>query len=79
MLLFTAWWGWKGGREGRILSSATVSSSHSFGEKKRNFKVYLTPKIRWEVVGLTWRSLQAEAGEETNRTLDFQGPSFALE
>lgn len=49
MLLFTAWWGRKGGKEGRTLSSATVSSSHSFGGKKRNFKVYLVSKTRWEV------------------------------
>lgn len=47
--------------------------------RKKHFKVHLTPEIRWEVVGLTLRSLQAEAEEKTNRTLDFQGPSFALE
>lgn len=51
-------------------------SSHSF---EKDFKVYPILKIRWEIVGLTWRSLQAEAREETNRTHDFQGPSFALE
>lgn len=77
MLLFTAWWGRKGGRKGRILSSARVFSSHSF---ERDFKVYPVLKIRWEVVGLTWSSSQAKAGKETNnKTLDFQGPSFALE
>lgn len=79
LVLFTAWWGRKRGRKGRNLSSATMSSSHSFEEIKQNFKVYLTPKIRWKVVGLTWRSLQAETGEKTNRTPDFQGPWFALE
>lgn len=52
-------------------------SSHSF---EKDFKAYSILKIRWEVVGLTCRSLQAEAGEETNkRTLGFQGTSFALE
>lgn len=77
LLLFTAWWGRKGGRKGRILSSARVFSSHSF---EKDFKVQPILKIRWEVVGLTWRRLQAEAREETNnKTLDFQGPSFALE
>lgn len=67
LLLFTVWWGRKGARKGRILNSARVFSSQPF---EKDFKVYPTLKIRWEVVGLTWRNLQAEAEEETNTTPD---------